>query len=219
MHGSEALEALRAMADEDVRQGFARFAIPTESALGVTMPQVRALARRCGRSHALARELWSTEIHEARLLAALVDEPAAVTVRQMNAWAADFADWSLCDTACFSLFDRTPHALGRIDAWSKGTKLYVKRAAFATLWGLARHDKGAPDDVFLQLEPVLRQGALDQRDHVQKAVDMAMRTIGCRNAALHAFIQSLAKEFVEDSDPERRVVGKRVLRKLRSPRA
>ncbi len=57
-------------------------------------------------------------LDEARILASAVEDPRAVTPRQMEAWARDFDNWAVCDAVCYQLFDRTPHAVGKIRAWS-----------------------------------------------------------------------------------------------------
>src|SRR5262249_47300741 len=106
----------------------ARYGIPSDGAYGVTVGELRAFAKDIGRSHALAKALWSSGRYEARMLAAFVDDPAEVTVAQMNAWAADFDSWAICDTACFALFDRSPHAWSRVRAWASAKPLFTKRA-------------------------------------------------------------------------------------------
>ena len=117
------------------RDGLARFAIPTERALGVTMGKIQALAKQLGRDHALAQALWESEWLEARMLAAYVDDPKAVTAAQMDQWCRGFDNWAVCDTVCFALFDRTPHAWRQLAQWSTGRRTNsAKRAAFALLW-------------------------------------------------------------------------------------
>jgi 3-methyladenine DNA glycosylase AlkD len=161
-------------------EGMARYGIPSEGAYGVTFGELRRFATELGRDHALAQGLWASGRYEARLLAALVDEPAAVSVGQMNAWAGDFDSWAICDTVCFHLFDRTPHAWSRVKAWAGASALYRKRAAFALLWGLTVHDRAAADRMFLICLPLIEKAALDERELVKKGVDMALRAVGKR---------------------------------------
>ena len=122
-----------------------RFGITSANALGVSMANVQKVARAIGRDHATAEALWTSGVYEARLLAAYVDEPAEVTVAQMDRWCRDFDSWGVCDTLCFVLFDRTPHAWRCIDRWARGRPEFVRRAAFALMASLAVHDKASAD--------------------------------------------------------------------------
>src|SRR5450759_3291674 len=109
------------------------------------MVLVRQLARQCPRDHALARALWASGIHEARLLAALVDDPARVTRQQMNAWCRDFDSWDVCDHVCGELFASTRFAQERALHWTKSRQEYVKRAGFVLMARLAVRRKDLPD--------------------------------------------------------------------------
>jgi 3-methyladenine DNA glycosylase AlkD len=130
------------------RSNLARFGINASNALGVSVANIQALAKRLGRSHELAGALWDTGVYEARMLAAFVDEPERVTAAQMERWCRDFDNWGICDTLCFHLFDRTPHAWAKVKQWSGKREEFVKRAAFALLASLAGHDKTAGDELF-----------------------------------------------------------------------
>ena len=121
------------------RDGMARYAITAPKAFGVSVATLQQLAKRLGRDHELALALWDTGWYEARMLAAFVDEPARVTSAQMDRWAKDFDNWAICDTHCFHLFDRTPHAWKKVRQWSRRREEFVKRAAFA----LARRRRAA----------------------------------------------------------------------------
>ena len=194
--------------------GMARYGIPSEGAYGVTVGQLRAFAKGIGQDHRLAQGLWSSGRYEARMLAAFVDEPAAVTVGQMNRWADDFDSWAICDTVCFALFDRTPHAWSRVRAWSGARSLFTKRAAFALLWGLTVHDRTTPDSAFLACLPLIETAALDERDLVKKGVDMALRALGKRNETLRKAAVTLAGRLAGASDPSQAWIGRSALREL-----
>jgi 3-methyladenine DNA glycosylase AlkD len=198
------------------RDGLARFAIPTERALGVTMGKIQALAKQLGRDHALAQALWDSEWLEARMLAAYVDDPSAVTAGQMDRWCRGFDNWAVCDTACFALFDRTPHAWRKVTQWADRKDEYQKRAAFALLWGLTVHDKAATDAPFLNALALIERAATDERLYVKKAVNMALRATGKRNAALHKATLAASHRLAASSDVTARWVGKDALRELNS---
>ncbi len=168
MEVQAALDWLKRHSSKAHREGMARYAIPSEKAFGVSMTNIQLLAKRLGRSHELAAALWNTGWYEARMLASYVDEPACVTPSQMDRWCRDFDNWAICDTVCFALFDRTPHAWRKVEQWSRGRDEFVKRAAFALLWGLTVHDKGASDEPFAQGLLLIERAATDERNFVKK---------------------------------------------------
>ena len=209
-----ALAALAAHADPQTLAGMARYGLPSAGALGVAVGDIQRVAKLLGPGHALAAELWQNGIFEARMLAAYVDEPDKVTVAQMDRWARDFDNWGICDTVCFVLFDRTPHAWARVEAWSGRSEEYVRRAAFALLWGLTRHDREAPDARFLHGLELIEAAATDERPYVQKAVNMALRATGKRNPVLRRAALAVALRLADAADPGPRWVGKDALREL-----
>lgn len=210
-----ALEALRALATNHDRENMARFGIETPKAFGVSMANLKRLAKMAGRDHALAAALWATGWYEARMLASLVDDPALVTPAQMDAWRADFDNWGLVDTVCFCLFDRSPHALAMIEPWSRLEDEQQKRAAFALLACLALHDKASDDAPFLAALPLVETGARDGRNFVKKGVSWALRAIGQRkSSALKAAALDLAQRLAAYPDPAQRWVGKDAVRDL-----
>jgi len=180
------LDELRAMGSERDRAGMARYGINVAHAFGVSIYELRKVAKRLGTDHALALALWETGNHEARLLACFVDDPAQVTEGQLEAWAADFDSWDVCDQATTSLFDRTPHAWRKAVAWAGREEEWVKRAGYSLMAGLAVHDEAAGDGDFRRLLPLLERGSFDGRNFVKKAVNWALRNVGKRSQALHA---------------------------------
>ncbi len=212
------LADLQLHASPTYREGLKRFGIPTERAIGVSMVDLKAIARPLRKRHDLALALWQEGFYEARLLAALVDDPGQVDVAQMQAWAAGFDNWGVCDTACFALFDRTPAAWEMVDAWACREEEFVRRAAFALLASLTVHDKRAPDGAFLQRLPLIDAAAGDNRIYVKKAVNWALRDIGKRNAVLHAAAVELAQRCAARTETPARWIGKDALRELRHPK-
>jgi 3-methyladenine DNA glycosylase AlkD len=199
------------------RDGMARYAIKADKAFGVSMTTMRQLAKQLGRDHELALALWDTGWYEARMLTSFVGEPARVTPAQMNRWAKDFDNWAICDTLCFHLFDRTPHAWKKVEEWSTRREEFVKRAAFALLASLALHDKRAADEPFLNSLPLIERAAVDERNFVKKAVSWALRGIGTRNRALHAAALAAAQRLIERNEGASRWVGRDTARDLQRP--
>ena len=196
------------------RDGMARFALPSDKAFGVSVGTLKQHAKSLGRDHDLAAALWATGWYEARMLATMIDEPERVTPAQMDRWCRDFDNWGLCDTLCFHLFDRTPHAWGKVTAWAKKRAEYEKRAAFALLWGLTVHDKRSGDAPFLDGLGLIEAAADDDRHYVKKAVNMALRATGKRNRALNAAAVAVAKRLAASEHPPARWIGKDALREL-----
>ena len=176
---------LRAVADPSRLPGMARVGINVDRALGVSIPDLRKLGRRLGPDHTLALDLWPTGIHEARILASMVDDTARVTRDQMEEWVLDFDSWDLCDQVTGNLFDLTPFATSVARAWTKRPEEFVKRAGFALIAAHAVHDRTAPDRTFTAWFPAIRRGATDDRNYVKKAVSWALRQIGKRNHAVN----------------------------------
>src|SRR5688572_1869450 len=202
------ITSLQSIASKKVRDGMARFAIPSDKAFGVSVGAMRQLAKQLGRSHELAAGLWETGWYEARMMAAFVDEPERVTPAQMDRWCQEFDNWAICDTICFHLFDKTPHAWKKLSPWSRLKEEFPRRGAFALLWGLTVHDKEADDENFSNGLMLIERAATDERNFVKKAVNMALRAIGKRNPPLHVAAIATADRLASSTDPTARWVGK-----------
>jgi 3-methyladenine DNA glycosylase AlkD len=210
----EVLQALQALASPKVRDEMAsRYGIYTDKAHGVRMADMQKLAKGLGRDHKLAAALWDTGWYEARTVAALIDDPAAVTRTQMDRWCRDFDNWAICDTVCFKLFDKTPHAWGKVAPWAAKRSEFERRAGFALLASLALHDKTADNAAFIAALPLI-EAANDDRNFVKKAASWAMRAIAGRNPELRKRVASLAKRMAASGDAGTRWVGKDTLRRL-----
>jgi 3-methyladenine DNA glycosylase AlkD len=194
----------------------ARYGLEAKRAFGVPMKTLLAMQKQLGTDHELALALWDSGWYEARLLATLVGDAERLTRRQMNAWAAGFENWGDCDTACFKLFDRSPFAWEKAAQWAASPRELVRRGGFVLMACLALHDKAAADQRFLDLLPLLEQGARDERDLVKKGVSWAMRGIGRRNRALHGAALAVATRLAKSTEPPCRWVGSDVRRELSS---
>ncbi|MGH8052019.1 MAG: DNA alkylation repair protein [Arenimonas sp.] len=194
-----------------------KYGVHVEKAFGVSMANMKTLAKSLGKNHQLAAALWKTGWYEARMIASMVDEPSAVTSMQMDAWCKDFDNWGICDTVCFNLFDRTPHAWKKVVQWSKKPGEFQKRTAFALLWSLTVHDKLAEDVKFIDGLALIETAAGDERHFVKKAVNMALRAVGKRNIALNKAATASARRLAEFVDATPRWIGKDALRELTSP--
>lgn len=193
-----------------------RYGIVTRNAFGVPMGEMQKVAKSLGQDHELALALWKSDWYEARMVAAFVDDPALVTPAQMDRWCRDFDNWGLCDTVCFKLFDRTPHAMAKVAQWSRRNVEFEKRAAFALLASVALHDKAADDAAFTACLPLIERAATDERNFVKKGVSWALRSIGRRSARLNAASVALAKRLSESPNDAARWIGREALREIAS---
>ena len=184
MDPEEVIILLKQKSNEKHLAGMKRFGIEDKSALGIPMPELRKLAKTIRKNHLLALELWETSIHEARILASMIDDPAQVTVGQIDSWTNDFDSWDVCDQVCGNLFDRTPFAIEKALEFSAHEEEFVKRAGFVLMAEYAVHHKTTSDDVFLVFFPIIEREAWDNRNFVKKAVNWALRQIGKRNYTL-----------------------------------
>jgi 3-methyladenine DNA glycosylase AlkD len=216
MTAPEIIAALRAQANPKNVAGMARYGISTTGTLGVPVAEIRRLAKQAGRSHELAAALWVSGIHEARILATIVEDPARVTRGQMNRWARDFDSWDVCDQACQNLFRYTPFAWAAAVEWAGARREYPRRAAFALMAGLAVKDKHAPDEDFEALLPLIAGAATDDRNLVKKAVSWALRAIGKRNPHLRRVAIAAAEEIRAIDSPAARWIASDALRELRA---
>lgn len=213
-----ALSWLKSHSSKAALDGMARYAIPSDHALGVAMRDIKTLGKQLGHNQELAAALWKTEVYEARMLASFVGDPARITAAQMDRWCKDFDNWAICDAMSFNLFDRTPHAWAKVKVWSGSREEFVKRTAFALLWSLSVHDKDAGDDPFMAGLALIEKAADDDRHFVKKAVNMALRAVGKRNRSLNASSVVVARRLSDSDNATGRWIGKDALRELTSPK-
>jgi 3-methyladenine DNA glycosylase AlkD len=213
---ADILAQLNAKADPTNLEGMARYGMTVEKRLGVSVPEMRRIAKAAGKDHAAALELWETGIAEARIVASLIAVPEKLTEEQMEGWVKDFDSWDVCDQVCMNLFDKSPLARRKIVEWSTREEEYVKRAAFALLAAVAAHDRRMTDDELIAFLPVIERGATDERNFVKKAVNWALRTIGKRDLTLNEAAIRAAKEIQRLDSRAARWIAADALRELQS---
>ena len=213
-NSAKVLAELRRLANPTNVAGMARFGIVGKELLGISMVQLRAIAKQIGRDHELAEELWASGVFEARILTGFVAEPARVTRRQANSWAKNFECWADCDGLCIHLFRKTPFANDLAIAWSRRREELVKRAGFTMMATLAVHDKAASDEVFRTYLSRVQEEARDERHNVKKGVNWALRQIGKRNPILNREAILMAKLIREKDSRAARWIAADALREL-----
>ena len=216
MTATEILQHLQSLSNSDNVAGMARFGIHAKKVYGISLPDLKRLARQIGKDHLLAQELWSSGAHEARLLACFVENPAEVTRRQMERWAGDFDNWAVCDGCCLHLFAKVPFAREKAAIWCVRSQEFVKRAGFSMMAVLAVHDQSASDSLFLQWLRLIKAASTDERNFVKKAVNWALRQIGKRNLRLNLAATRTAKAIQKLDSTAARWIAADALRELRS---
>jgi 3-methyladenine DNA glycosylase AlkD len=218
MELTEVMTRIRSLGNPEAVAGMARFGINTENAYGVSIPNLRKLAKPLGRNHALAEQLWLTGIHEARLLACFIDDSKMVSENQMESWVKDIASWDLCDQCCSNLFDKSDIAYQKAVEWSEREEEFVKRAGFVLMATLSVHDKKADDARFETFLPIIRREACDERNFVKKAVNWALRQIGKRGPTLNRSAIEVAEEIKAMDSKAAKWIANDALRELTSPK-
>ena len=217
MTAEQIIANLQQQGNREAVEGMSRFGIRPAYALGISIPALRKMAKEIGRDHFLAAELWVSGIHEARILASMIDEPELVTPEQMDSWVSAFDTWDVCDQVCGNLFDRTPYAHTKAVEWCQQEPEFVRRAGFVTMAELSVHDKQASDEAFLPFFPLIQQHASDPRNFVKKAVNWALRQIGKRNSHLRTLALACANEILQMNSKTAQWVAKDAIRELQSP--
>jgi 3-methyladenine DNA glycosylase AlkD len=210
----DVMAKLQSKSRPDQLSGMARYGMTIERRLGVSVPDMRQLAKEVGKDHKLALELWKTGIAEARIVAAMVDEPAKLTEEQVEDWVKDINSWDVCDQVCMNLFEKNQLAWKKIADWSDRNEEFVKRAAFSLMACVAWHDKKSSDEKFIELLPIIIKGAKDERNFVKKAVNWALRTIGKKNLNLNKAAIGAAKEIQRLDSKAARWIASDALREL-----
>jgi len=214
MQCNDILENLKSLSNPKAVEGMARFGVNTARAYGISMVILRKMAREIGRDHDLAQELWASDIHEAQILASIIDDPAKVTEAQTESWVRCFDSWDICDQCCQNLFASTIFAGQKAVEWSSNDSEFVKRAGFVLMARLAVSDKKASDSQFERFLPIIKRESADDRNYVRKAVNWALRQIGKRNARLRQKAIDTARELQQTDSKSARWIASDALREL-----
>lgn len=219
MSYDDVISLIKFRADPKAITGMAKFGINVTRAYGTSIPSLRAIAKKIGKgNHALAQELWKSGMHEARLLASMIDDYNLVTEEQMEEWVKGFDSWDICDQCCSNLFDKTRYAYKKATEWSNSRdEEFVKRAGFVLMATLAVHDKRAKNNVFLQFLPIIRKQSTDERNFVKKAVNWALRQIGKRNLDLNKEAIITSKSIQNIPSASAKWIASNAIRELTSP--
>ncbi|HMS40057.1 MAG TPA: DNA alkylation repair protein [Pyrinomonadaceae bacterium] len=218
MNAAEIIKKLELLENPVNIAGMARFGITTKKAFGVSMPVLKEIAKDVKKQskdrHSLALELWETRIHEARIIAYLIDDAKQVSEKQMESWAKDFDNWAICDGACGHLFCKTELAYKKVFEWSEKDEEFIKRGGIVLIAWLAVHDKKASDEKIAEFLPILEKHACDERNFIKKAVNWSLRQIGKRNLNLNKLAIEVAEKIKAQNTKSARWIAADALREL-----
>jgi len=192
-----------------------RVGIHAPQSVGVSIYELRKIAKETGINHALALDLWRTGIHEARLLAGLIADPLQVDETLLETWVADFDSWDICDQVS-DLFSRSAYSYAKAFEWAERPQEFIKRTAFVIMAHLAVFDHTASDERLAQFFPVIARHACDDRNFVKKAVNWALRNLGKRNRNLNRQAIAVAQEIRAQETRPARWIAADALRELTS---
>lgn len=216
MNSVEIIKKLKSMANPKNLEGMTKFKIGGKNTLGISIPELRSLAKQIGKNHELALQLWRSGIHEAKILASMIDEADKVTEKQIDSWTKDFDSWDVCDQTCMNLFARTKFANKKAIEYSKRKEEFVKRTAFALMACLAWQEKNADrDKELVKFFPIIKRESTDERNFVRKAVNWALRQIGKTNKNLRKEAIETADEILKINSKSARWIAGDALRELK----
>jgi 3-methyladenine DNA glycosylase AlkD len=210
------LRELKMLGNPAAVEGMARYGINSRTAHGVSIPKLRKIASAHRSKPVLAGMLWESGIHEARILASMIDDPQKVTADQMDRWARDFNSWDVCDQCCNNLFRKVIVADRKAREWASRPEEFVKRAGFVLMACQAVHDKHASDERFVELLSIIVRESADKRNLVKKAVNWALRQIGKRNMNLNRAAIDCAREIAQSGSKAAKWIAADALRELTS---
>ncbi|HNQ12974.1 MAG TPA: DNA alkylation repair protein [Bacteroidia bacterium] len=214
MNYSEIITHIQSNRNQKNIDGQARFGIKSSNSYGWSKPDIKSLARKIGKNHLLALELWDSQIHDARHLAIMIAEKKKVSEKVMDSWCNEFYSWDIVDDCCSKLFCRTPFAYEKAYEWTSWEGEFQRRAGFSMMAFLAVHDKKAGDEKFISFFPYYLKYSNDERNYVKKAIHWAMRQSGKRNMNLCNRVLELAEEMKQNQHKVTRWIASEVIKEL-----
>lgn len=195
-----------------------RFGIRGEKLLGISVVELRKIAKSIGANHDMAIKLWNSGVHEARMIASLIERPETITNEQMEKWVGEIDSWDLCDTLAGSLLDKSKVARGKMNKWAKDKREYVRRTPFSMMAWIANHDKQMKDKEFEEYFELIKDASGDERNFVKKAVNWALRGIGKRNLNLRDRALEVAEKIKSTNTKSAKWIANGAINELSSPK-
>ena len=213
MEFDQIIQEFERLSDVDFAENMKKFGIRYVRSYGLRLPQIRKVARQCGKNHDLALKLWNHGYHETYLMATLVEESEKVSSKQLNDWVNTFYSWDLVDQACINLLRFIPEARENIFIWCDSDEEFVKRTAFSLIAVLAVHEKESDFEIYFD---IIEEASKDNRNFVKKSVNWAIRQIGKIDLENNRKALDLAYEILEIDNKASKWVARGAIRELES---
>lgn len=150
-----AMAALEATGTAQNRKVYARHGV-TGEVFGVSYAELGKLQKKIRRDHDLARQLWATGNHDARVLATQVADPKAATGEELDGWAGAVASYITAD-AVARLVEKTPIARQLVEAWVDSPEEWRARIAWSAMASLAMKGTFTHQDAMGRIEQIERE--------------------------------------------------------------
>lgn len=178
----ECMAALDREGTAQNRKTYARHGV-TGPCFGVSYAILGKLKKTIKTDHALALALWASGNHDARVLATMIADPAAVTAAELNAWVKDLEYYALAD-AISRPAASSPHAAGRMEAWVKSKNEWISSTGWSIVARLALEENSLTDKQFESLLARIEADILTAKNFTRYSMNNALIAIGSRNEHL-----------------------------------
>ena len=171
--------------------------VPEWSSVGIGLTQLRKLAKKVGKDHELAQELWGSSVYEAKVIGLLIDPPKAITEAQAEAQVGEVSFWMLSHVfcSCDAPLAKSPIAKDMCLKWMASDDTLRRRCGYLLLSELAKNkkDKSLDDAFFLPHVARIQADLQNEENFVRDAMNTSLFTMGQRSKALNEASIAAAK--------------------------
>ncbi|MCE9593015.1 MAG: DNA alkylation repair protein [Planctomycetes bacterium] len=193
MSPAETMRALEKAGSAQTRKTYLRHGAK-EPMFGVSFAFLKTLVKRIGVDHELALALWETKNHDARTLAIKIADPAKIGRSDLDRWARDSFP-GMCGGYVAMLAAESPHGAAKAREWFASSHAALRAAAWTLAGFLSSRDEQTPDEWFVERLAFIEKSIHSAPNEERAAMNMAVITIGGRNAALRKAATAAAKRI------------------------
>jgi len=211
MNKSEIQKYLKA--NQDAR-GIAHWATHAEKSgglesFGIGLTKLRKFSKSVGRDSKLARQLWSSQIYEMKIIALLIDDPKTITIAQAETQVEQLQGGYLAHvfSSCDATLAKAPFVVELADKWIKSEDPVRRRCGYGLLYEISKSKKKtAPqEEYFLAHIEHIENSYKEQSITPLMAMAGALMAIGKRSKTLNASALKVALQIGPiDFDPDGR---------------
>ncbi len=205
---SALLRELESLASKGMRATANRRGVPVRKVLGVSTAELRKLARRLGQDELLAKQLWSTDVHEARILAVLIAPFADKAADELGKWVSELDSWGVCDHFAKRVSEQVLDVADLAARWIADDALYTRRAGLALIANHCMKQPRIDEDVSETFATLIERASRDDRQHVKQACCWALRELGKIDTGSHEIAMNVALNLLEASSQASMWVGR-----------